>query len=404
MRFSVILFIIIAFYFNSYSQEKEDLVKKKQDNYNNIKFTNELLEKNKAKKKTSYNRLLLLNSKIKNRTEIISNINEELDLIDSRISVHQDIILNLQMDLDKLKDEYAKMIYYSFLHRSSYDKLMFILAADDVNMGFRRLKYLQQYSTHRKNQVLLIQETKNQISEEIIQFEIIKADKKDLILNKQIENQNLLSEKQEQNVSLKGLKSKEKELKIQLNKQYKIAQNLQKEIERIIEEEARIAAEKARNSSPDFFKLTPEEQLIADNINKNKTHLPWPTQRGVITSNFGEHPHPVIKGVKVRNDGVDIATNEGAVVRSIFEGTVSRVFVLPGAHKTIIIRHGNYLTVYSNLKDVIVKQGDKISTKQSIGVVYTDKDNENKTVLQFQIWKENIKLNPEEWLTKGKNG
>ncbi len=404
MKICFVIIILLIFSLNVFSQSKVDLERKKRDNYNNIKFTNELLEKNKKRKTISYNRLLLLNSKIKSRTNIISNINGELDLIADRILVHQDIILNLEIDLINLKDEYAKMIYYAFLHKSSYDKLMFILAAEDINMSFRRLKYLQQYSTHRKNQAQLIQNTKIQISEEIVHLEIIKANRKDLLLNKQIENKNLLSEKQEQNTSLKGLKTKEKQLRKKLKKQYKIANNLQKEIARIIEEEARITASKVSKSSANFFQLTPEEQLIADNIIRNKSHLPWPTQRGIITSNFGEHPHPVIKGVKVRNDGVDIATNEGAVVRAIFEGTVSRIFVLPGAHKTVIIRHGNYLTVYSNLKDVIVRQGDKIITKQTIGVVYTDKDNENKTVLQFQIWKENVKLNPEDWLTKGKNG
>lgn len=150
--------------------------------------------------------------------------------------------------------------------------------------------------------------------------------------------------------------------------------------------------------------MTPEEKLIASVFSKNKNRLPWPTERGVITGKFGEQPHPVLKGIKIRNDGVDISTNEGATVRSIYEGTVTSIVSIAGAHKTVLIKHGNYYTVYSNLKDVFVGKGDKVQTKQKIGIVYTDNDKDHKTVLQFQIWKDFEKLNPVEWLAKGSNG
>lgn len=404
MKRLIFIGLLLVVYLFSFAQSKEDLERKKMQNYKDIQFTNELLEKTTVQKKTSYNRLLLLNRRIKSRQNIITTINDEIDYLEEKVFIHQDVVLNLKADLNKLKDEYAKMVYYSFLHKGSYNKVMFILASDDFNMGYRRLKYYQQYSQHRKKQAELIIKTEHSISEEIVVLEIIKAEKRDLLLDQQQENITLVTEKNDQNSSLRKIKSEEEKLRKKLRAQYKVAANLQKEITRIIEEEARLAAERSNKSSNRYFQLTPEEQLIADNIFKNKNRLPWPTSRGIITSDFGEHPHPFIGGIVVRNDGVDISTNKGATVRSIFDGVVSRVFVVAGAHKTVIIRHGNYLTVYSNLKDVIIKQGDIIKTKQTIGTIFTEHDNGEKTILQFQIWKENEKLNPEDWLAKQKNG
>jgi len=404
MKKLLYIFFFVLLCFLGHSQTKEELESKKRENYNNIKFTNELLEKTASNKKSNYNQLILLDSKIKNREELIVNINNEINLLDNSIDIHLDAIKNLEADLLKLKQEYAKMIYYSYLHRNNYDKIMFILASDDFNMAYKRLKYLQQYNEYRRLQAQKIVETSNQLNNELIQLESLKGNKRDALFEKQNENKTLISEKESKNIALKELQKQEKDLKIKLKKQYEIADALQKEIEKIIEEEARKAAEKVAGKSSDYFNLTPEEKLIAENITKNKNRLPWPTQRGIITSSFGEHPHPVIKGVVIRNDGVDISTTEGAAVRSVFDGVVKRVFVISGAHKNVLIQHGDYFTLYSNLEDVIVKVGDKVTAKQTIGTIYTDKENENKSVLQFQIWYQFDKLNPEEWLAKGKNG
>lgn len=401
MKYFILILICLIINNLAFTQSKQDLEKRKKKNYQNIKITNELLEKTKKKKNVSYNQILLLKSKIKSRESIISSIKEEVNLLNNKIFVHQEVILNLQKDLESLKAEYAQLIYYSFLNNDTYNNLMFILAADDFNMGYRRLKYYQQYSKHRKKQAQKIQETSEKINNELVTLEIIKADKKDLLLNEKHEKNVLNTEKNQQNQNLKKLNLKEGELKITLKKQQEIAQNLQKEIEKIIEEEARLAAARSNNKTPEFFKLTPAEKIISENISKNKRALPWPTSRGVVISPFGPSPHEKYKNVVIDNNGIDIATFEGAPVRAVFEGVVSRVFVLSGMHKTVIVRHGNFLTVYSNLKEVIVKKGDKISTKQTIGIVYTDHKNDNKSVLKFQIWKEDQKMNPEEWLAKG---
>ncbi len=401
---SLLVLLLLNFVIITYGQSRKELEEQRMNNLKEISFTNKLIKEAESNKKYSYNKLLLINKKIKSRNEIINSINEEIDYLDNNIELQQEIIIGLENDMTALKKEYAKMIYYSYLHRSNYDKLMFILASDNFNAAFKRIKYLQQYSEYRIKQADEIESTKKEIGDKIVELEILKADKKDLLVEKSNENQKLITEKNQKNAEVKKFSNRENELRVKLKKQNEVTDRLNAEIKRIIEEEARKAAENAKNKGNGLFKLTPEEKLIADIFYKNQSHLPWPTERGVITGDFGEQPHPFLKGIKIRNDGIDISTTEGALARAIFDGMVSAVVAIPGAHKTVLIRHGNYLTVYSNLKDVFVKQGEKVKTKQSIGVVYTENDKEHKTVLQFQIRKETEPLNPVDWLAKSSNG
>jgi murein DD-endopeptidase MepM/ murein hydrolase activator NlpD len=180
---------------------------------------------------------------------------------------------------------------------------------------------------------------------------------------------------------------------------------LSNEIQKIIEEEVQKAKERSKAkeketgkpSTSKVFEMTPEEKLASGLFEQNKRRLPWPVERGVITDHFGVHEHPVLKNIQVKNNGVDISTAQGAIARAVFAGEVSKVFVVSGGNYAVIIRHGKYLTVYSNLVNVRVKSGDKVAIKQTIGTIGSDDD---KTVLKFQIWNENVKQNPEEWISK----
>lgn len=399
-RYSV-LFILLVLSICCFSQTRQDLEKRKKQNEKDISYTNELISNTEKNKTASYNKLLLINSKIKSREKIINDINSQIELINSNIETKQELIQQLNEDYENLKSEYAKVISYFYKNRSHYDRMMFILASEDVNTAFKRIKYFQQYSDYRVKQAAQIVETKSQIEYQVGELEALRNDKKTLLFDHQVETNELKKEKNDQNTIILQLDKQKSELKKKLDQQMQLANQLQRKIEKIIEEELKKA--NANKKSLNVFQLTPEEKKLADTFSSNKKKLPWPTERGVITGFFGENPHPVLKGVFVRNDGIDISTTEGSYIRSIFDGTVTRVFVIPGAHTTVIIRHGNYLSVYSNLSEVFVKQGDKVRTKQSIGKIYTDKDDENKSVLQFQIWKENQKLNPQEWLATTKN-
>lgn len=394
--------ILLMAFLPTFSQSRSDLEKRKKENEKEISYTNELIAKTEKNKTASYNKLLLINSKIKSREKVIGDINSEISLIDGNIKVQQELIAELNNDYEKLKSEYARVISFYYKNRSNYDRIMFILASESVNTAFNRIKHLQQYSEYRTSQARQIVETKIEIEKQLAQLDSMKSEKKLLLREQMTETNELKKEKSDQNQIIQKLEKEKVELKKKLDKQIKLASELQHAIEKVIAEE--LAKANSKKKAPNVFQLTPEEQKLANTFASNKKKLPWPTERGVITGFFGENPHPVLKGVFVRNDGIDISTTEGSYIRSIFDGTVTRVFVIPGAHTTVIIRHGNYLSVYSNLSEVFVKQGDKVSTKQMIGKIYTDKEEEGKSVLQFQIWKENQKLNPQEWLASSKNG
>lgn len=400
----VILFFTFFLYCSFvFSQSRQDLENRKKQNEKDISYTNELIALTEKNKKDSYNKLLLINSKIKSREKIINDINSEISIISKNISVQQEIVTELTNDYEALKSEYAKVITYYYKNKNNYDRIMFILASDNFNTAFKRIKYLQQYSSYRTKQVEQIIETRREIEEKLVELEKMRSEKTSLLVSQQNEANELKKEKSDQNQVIAKLDKHKNELKKKLEEQVKLANKLQKEIEKIIAEELKKAKKSSEKNKVNVFQLTPEEQKLADNFVSNKNKLPWPTERGVITGFFGENPHPILKGVYVRNDGIDISTTEGSFIRSIFEGEVTRVFVIPGAHKTVIIRHGNYLSVYSNLSDVFVNQGDKVTTKQTIGKIFTDKADDNKSVLQFQIWQENKKLNPQDWLARVKN-
>lgn len=395
-----LIFLISA---SSYAQSKKDLEKKRQQNQKDIEYTNKLLNETKKNAESSYNNLLILNKKITLRQDIINGITAEIRLLDSKIDDNRLVINSLEADMKKLKEQYAKMIIHAYKHRNSFDNLMFILAADNFNQAYKRLKYLQQYAEYRKKQADLIAQTQEVLKSKISELEVKKSEKENLLKSKQAENIMLSLEKSEQDKIVTSLKNKESELKKQLAEQYELSKKLQKEIERIIAEEARKAAERAKTktttkaNATSSFDLTPEEKLISDKFDSNKGLLPWPTERGIITGLFGEHPHPVLSNITIQNNGIDISTTAGAEARAIFDGEVSKVVTIPGANKAVLVRHGNFFTLYSNLSEVSVKSGDHVTTKQTIGKIETEN---NKTTLHFEIWQESNKMNPATWLTK----
>lgn len=398
IRFILFLLILIMLGGNGYGQTKQELESKKNKLQKDIDYTNKMLREIKADSKSSYNKLLLINRKIDLRKKLIESINADIKTIDSRIKETDLVIESLESDLKRLKEEYAKMVYFAYKNSNSYDRLMFILSAEDFNQAYKRLKYLQYYSDYRKKQKEIILKTQETLRLKLAELQEKKKEKQTMIADQQEEAVVLSLEKTEQAGVLNELKSKESDLKKQLQAHRKSVEKLQNEIKKIIEEEAKKAAELAKKS-PKGFGLTPEEQLISDNFGTNKGRLPWPTERGEITATFGEHEHPIIPGIKIQNNGVDISTTKGSLARALFEGEVRKVLDIPGAGKAVIIRHGNYLTVYQNLEDVLVQNGEKVKAKQNIGKIIT-KSSDNTTTLHIEIWKENLKLDPALWLAK----
>lgn len=426
IKFILFLVIVMLCISNGYAQNRKELENKRKQNQKEIEYTNALIKKTRLEKKNSMNQLLVLNKKISVREELLNNMQSEIQYLDNRIRMLLAKLDSLENDLKKIKKVYAQMIVFAYKTRSTYDKLIFVLSADNFNKSYRRLRYLQYYGEYRQKQMEQIITTKTEIKNILEQLKEKKNQKEQLKSEIEKEKLALSRDKEEQIHVLNSLKKQESELLKKLNNQKKADKQLQESIKALIAEEMKKAREEAErkakesaakkakektenkniseksnksNSITKEFMLTPEEQLVNDKFEANKGRLPWPTERGVILSSYGEHEHPVLKGVKVRNDGIYISTLPGTKVRAVFDGEVSKVLAIPGKNKIVIIKHGNFFTVYANLSNVIVQPGQKIKTKQIIGTASTDPD-EDKTFVELQIWNGNIKMNPELWISK----
>ncbi|MCF6332275.1 MAG: peptidoglycan DD-metalloendopeptidase family protein [Draconibacterium sp.] len=376
------------------AQSIADLQKKKQDAVKEIEYTARLLNEVQKNERSSLGSLRLIKNKISQRNTIISSINSEINLYQEFIANNSMVIDMLKNDVNQIKIEYAELIRSAYRNRNAYDKILFLLSAENVNQAHRRFLYLKRYTTYRENQSEIIGAIQLVLDEKRVKLEQQKAKKQQLIGETQKEAQQLITEKKQQDTEFTKLQNEKKKLRKKLKQQQGIEQKLERQIQLIIEEEAR----KSRDSGGSGFALTPEQKLVGDNFAQNKKRLPWPVERGIIIEHFGIHQHPVLTNVEIKNNGINIATEIGAKVRAVFNGEVSRVFGISGGNTAVIIRHGKYLSVYSNLREVVVKKGDKVAIKQEIGTVYFDKDDGDKSIIKFQIWYESQKLNPEDWI------
>jgi septal ring factor EnvC (AmiA/AmiB activator) len=388
------LFLVVISILSN-AQSLDDLRKKKEKTTDEIKYTTKLLDEAKKTEKQTLNKYKLLNKQIELRTTLITGINSEVNVLGGFIDQNTWLINSLNADLENLKKEYAGMIVFAQKTSSNYSKVLFILSAGSFNQAYKRLMYLRQYTEYRKQQAELIEWIRDLIQAKVNQLEQQKNEKQNLLQIQKKEANQLSKEKKQQGEYLTTLQQKQKTYEKKLRDQQKIEAQLSREIQRIIDEELN----KAKKSGKSSFEMTPEQKLVSGQFEQNKRRLPWPVERGVITDHFGVHVHAFLKNIKVENDGIDISTSQGSIARAVFAGEVSRVFKVSGGNMAVIIRHGQYLSVYSNLVNVKVSQGDKVTVKQTIGVIGTDGEDE-KTVLKFQIRKENVKLNPEDWIAK----
>ncbi len=381
-------------------QSLEELRRKKEKTNEQIKYTTKLLEEAKKSEKQTLNKYKILNKQIELRTNLITGINSEVVVLADFIDQNAWLVSSLNSDLEGLKKEYANMIVFAQRNQTNYSKLLFVLSSNSFNQAYKRLMYLRQYTEYRKRQAELIQWIRDLIQVKVGRLQQQRTEKETLLQSKKREANQLNNEKKQQGQFLTTLQQKQKEFKKKLREQQAIEAQLSNEIQKIIEEEVQKSKKKARETGKTSYEMTPEEKLASGQFEQNKRRLPWPVERGVITDHFGVHEHPVLKNIQVKNNGVDISTAQGTLARSVFAGEVSKVFMVSGGNYAVIIRHGKYLTVYSNLVKVQVKSGDKVSFKQSLGTINTDSEDDNKTVLKFQIWKENVKQNPEDWITR----
>jgi septal ring factor EnvC (AmiA/AmiB activator) len=403
MKFTIwrrlkLFFFFLFFFFSpvSFAQSLEQLRREKEKTATEIEYINKLLKEANRNTKASLNRLAVLERQIKLQEGLINNITGEIGYLDSSIQKNIRYLDSLSIELKVVKLKYASMIRYASRNQNSNSQLLFLFSAQDFNQAYKRFMYLRQYADYRRKQADRINEVKNSITYQLSEFNKRKEEKKNLLDSKVSQTKIIERQRKEQNDVYSELQQKEKDLKKKLENQRKAELKLQQEIERVIADEAKKSNRK--NSKETGFALTSEEKVLSGDFNNNRGKFPWPVQRGLITDHFGEHPHAVLKYVLVRNSGIDITTQANEKARAIFKGEVTKVVAIPGGNTAVIIRHGNYLTVYSNLSEVYVKADQKVEIKQEIGAIFSDSDDDNKTVLKFQIWHENTKLDPEQWL------
>ncbi len=397
--FATVLFLVVSVFAFSQDKDKEDLQKERDRISQEISLTNKLIEENRNNRNKMEGSLSLLNKKINLREDLITSLTGEIAMYNRRIDKNRDAIDTLEANLASLKENYAEMIRFAQHNNRNEDRLMYIFASEDFVQAIRRIHYLQQYTQYRHKQaeeIVHSQQELNALNQELLG--IIKE--KDQLKNKEESvKKDLTGDLSDQKNAVSGLRQEEKTLLKKLRTQEKQREDLNKEIQRIIE--AEIRASKKDNSG--VFSLTPEAAALSANFEKNKGKLPWPVERGVVTSSFGQHAHAVLAGITVYNNGIDIATNSNATVRAVFQGTVSAVFSIAGAGQNVIINHGGYRSVYSNLKEVFVSKGQKVDVKQSIGTVLTD-EGSGKTESHLEIWKVDqsgtSKQDPALWIYK----
>ncbi|MDR6786191.1 septal ring factor EnvC (AmiA/AmiB activator) [Pedobacter africanus] len=433
LRKSLILLLFVFFTFVTsavFAQSSAELKRKKEAIQREIELLQRNLTKTAKSKKLTLGQISALNAKINLMQDKITVINSEIKNLDNQIHENTNTVISLKGQLSQLKKEYGAMIRFAQRNKNAYDKMMFIFAAKDFNQAYKRIKYLQQFGQYRKKQAGYIQGTQKDLNNKIVVLDKNLKEKSNLLHEQENEKDKLGKNKSEQSAVLNKYAKQEKQFKQDIanrkKQQAQIDRSIRAAIAREIalerkraEEAARAAAAKAKAAAAaaaakakaenrpapvappvakpkaggDYLAATPEAAKLSAAFESNRGSLPWPVAAGTITERFGSHK---IGQANYDRPGITIQTAEGASVRAVFNGEVRMVSSIMGGYY-VLIRHGQFFTVYSNLKTVSVGVGDKVATKQTIGSVAL---NAGVPQMEFQIFRGTAKQNPEAWIAR----
>jgi septal ring factor EnvC (AmiA/AmiB activator) len=385
----LLVIILFCLEVNSFSQKKLDLEKIRKEKLREIEKIEGLISKTNEDKKLTIAKINLIAKKISVRQEIITNLNNSIEEIDGKILLLSDDIATKDEKVNELRTQYSRIIYNSYYRLKNYNKLLFIFSATNFNQAYRRFYFLKQYAEERRNLILKIKYEIFDLENNITDLKNEKEKKQLLIDEKQSENEKLEADNKQQKQMIESYNSKAGNLKNELIELQEYANKIQAEIEKIVRDEA--LARKKKNSTSKI-----NEDLLTKNFEDNKSNLPWPVDNGIIISSFGSHN---FKGLNFKNDGIDISANCSSPVYSVFNGVVVKIIAIKGANLTVLIRHGEYLSLYKNLISVNVSTGEKVKTRQKLGNLYCDSESSTSTV-HFELWQELNKIDPLLWLNK----
>ena len=400
LKFIFLLTTLILYSTSCYAQNltQKDLELKRISLVNEIKNIQKLINNSKGEKKLVLENIENLNYKLELQNEIIKITNNELNIISVSIRNNQEAINLLKKSQQSLKSQYAEMILKSYKTRSKTGKLMFIFSSVNFQQALKRIQYFKQYSEFQNNQLQKIAINTKELKSLANKLNNDKNLQLKLISDNQNVKNNISQELSNKNNLLNFISKNQtkyvREIKLKQQKTAKIDREIEKIIARAIAESKR-----KKNTSSNLFTLTPEAKLLSNNFISNKGKLPWPVQKGYVSLKYGKQPHPVVKTATIQSNGIRIITASSQKARTIFNGTIYRIISSKNGSKTILIQHGNFFTVYKNLSTIYVNKGDKVFTKQEIGLIMTNK-NSGQTILSFSLFKDNKTENPLFWIGK----
>ena len=366
----------------------KDLQKQQKKLQQEIETTNKMLKQTKRDESATLNKLQLIGENIKTQRQLIRTLDSEITALDREMTSLSNTRDSLQGVLEQYKLDYAEMVRRSHYARMQQSPLLFLLSSDSFQQLARRARYLQEFAHYRQQQVARIENTQAEIDIQNNTLQEHKSDKQATLATRKREQENLKRDERKQQTMLNQLKSKEKDLSKQLQAKQKKVAALNKKIDDMI-----------RKQADSKTTLTKEQKLVAGGFEANQGRLPWPIEKGMISGHFGKQQHPVYSQVTIDNKGIYLQTTAGSKARAVYKGEVTSCFMIGNTY-AVIIQHGNYRTVYSNLSKLNVKQGDSVEPKQPIGTIFTDAEQDQKTELYFQIYKDRDILNPELWIAR----
>ncbi len=394
---------------------QEELEQRKAKLQQEIIEKERLLQEVRSKEKSVTKLLDIQKEKIGLKEKLINTTTKQTKILNDNIYLNQLEINRLKKDLEILKKDYAEMILKSYKSRSQHSRAMFLLSSENFTQAYKRLQYMKQYAGYRKMQGQEIKDKTDKLANHYTELNKQKEEKEVLLAEQQKQREDLEKERQEQEKLANSLKKNKKQLAAEIRKKEQESRKIDAQIQKLIREaiaesnrkaaaakakanpKTTTAAETKKIESSTKIVLTPEGKIISDNFKANRGSLPWPVERGVISLGFGDQPHPVYKSLVVHNSGIDITTDANANVRAVFKGEVAQIQKI-GNKFAVLIKHGDYFTIYHNLSSVSVTEGENVSAKQSLGRVKTDAD--GKAVLRFMISQNASYVNPSPWLKR----
>jgi len=391
-------FLLCGIFSFSQNNKQKELETRRQELRREIQKINELRAENKSKEKSQLSLIEDFNYKINVLKNLIKVTNQQANFLNREISNNQKKITDLRDELTQLKEDYAAMIVKSYKSKNEQSRIMFLLSSENFKQAYKRLQYIKQYSDHQKQQGETIKLKTEELQQININLSKQKEDKIKLIAENRVVKKSLEKERKQHDALMKSIQSNLSRYTSQIKKKQREANRIDAEIDRIIKAAIAKSNKKAgKSTSTKTFALTAEEKLLASSFTSNKGKLPWPVERGIVILGYGTQPSRINKNLMIKSSGVRISTQKDAKARAVFDGEVIAVAQIRNANIYVIIRHGDYLTTYYNLKKVYVKTGDKITTKQEIGEVFTNPSN-GETILSFNLSKNGNTQNPASWI------